>query len=348
MPEEDQLSRAVLRASGAHLVVADRNGHIVLCSEAFRLRAGLGEHPEGLLAHATGYPAGSNLIPPSPFLDVDSLAFPNESWRFWGRPLGGMHWRNTALRGSDGRLTHVIGVGTDSHDQPWIRREVLKISEQERRRIGQDLHDGIGQFLAGIALLGTELASSLAEAHRPEAPLALELVSLARRGDSEVRHLARGLMPLSFQSGGLAEALSLLAADVERLFRIPCVLDIDPDLPDQEDQTASDLYHIAQEAVNNAMKHAAARRLDVSLRRSDAHVELSVCDDGNGFASGDASDETGLGLRIMRYRALRIGGELEIISSPGAGTRVACRVPLGVSRPTRAPHAKRKHTHTSR
>jgi signal transduction histidine kinase len=334
MPEEDSFSRAALHAAGAHLVVADREGRILICSEAFRIRAGLAEDYAGLPAHRVGFAQDDEPAALSPFANVDAQDFPNESRRYWGRPLAGMHWNNTALRDGQGRVTHVVGTGTDAGEQPWMRREVLRISEQERRRIGQDLHDGLGQMLTAITLLSRELASSLSSAGRLEAPLAQELVTLSRRADAETRHLARGLMPVSFDSGGLEDALAHLAADVERIFRIPCVADIEAGLPHVDDAIAIDLYHIAQEAANNALKHGRPRRVDISLHRTQHLVELVVRDDGKGMAPEEVQEEAGLGLRIMRYRALSIGGMLQIDSTPGSGTVVTCRAPF-TKRPLR-------------
>lgn len=207
-----------------------------------------------------------------------------------------------------------------------LEREVLEISESERRRIGHDLHDSLGQRLTAASMTTNALVSVL----KTDAP------ALAGRGEdigrqlreaiAETRSLAHGLAPVALVDDGLMAALGALAENTSR-GKVRCVFECAEPVRVADAEVAGQLYRIAQEAVNNALKHAAPSEIRLGLERRDGALVLEVDDDGEGF------DETapvarGIGLRVMRYRARLIGGVLEIGSAPAGGARISCRVPL--------------------
>lgn len=217
-------------------------------------------------------------------------------------------------------------VARDISRRLELEREILVISEQEKRRLGLDLHDDLCQQLAGIEFLSRGLASDLAETGSRGAVQAEEIAMMLQRAMGQTRDIARGLTPVRLEAQGLADALRELAADTGKMFRCECRFAGADSVALSNHAAAIHLYRIAQEAVNNAIKHGKARQIRVSLRLQGKDLGLVVADDGGGFA-GDAAARNGMGLRIMRYRAEAIGGQLIVESGRKRGTRVRCCVP---------------------
>ncbi len=219
------------------------------------------------------------------------------------------------------------GFVRDITERKRLEREVLEISDQERRRIGQDLHDGLCQHLAGIELMSQVLEQKLAAKSKVDAPRAGEIARYVRDAISQTRSLARGLSPVTLESEGLASALRELAANTEKMFGIACRVECLEKVPGVPAASATHLYRIAQEAVSNAIKHGKANQVVIHLEATPERLLLRVIDNGGGIPKvlppGD-----GLGLRIMGYRAGMVGGLLSIEPAAAGGTLVACAVPL--------------------
>lgn len=211
-----------------------------------------------------------------------------------------------------------------------LEQEILHISEHEKQRIGQDLHDDLGQQLAGIWLLSDLLKASLDEKGAPEAEDAGKIAGLLKDALALTRSLARGLHPVAVQAGGLVAALDELTERTGTMFRIQCRCKC-PSAIEMDNTTATHLYRIAQEAVTNAVKHGLAKEIDIELSTNPLHTVLSVKDKGRGHGRrgvGLDPRHRGMGLRIMSYRADMIGGTLDIRrSESGGGTDVVCTIP---------------------
>jgi len=223
-----------------------------------------------------------------------------------------------------------------------LEQEILNVSEAEQHRIGQDLHDGLGQQLTGVGLKCELLARSLAEHQRPEATMATQIEALVRDSISQTRRLAKGLSPVGLDAEGLMTALKELAIYVDDLTEVACVFRCDSPVAVEDSTVAIHLYRIAQEAVNNAAKHANPKHITLSLIRDDSTIRLTVEDDGAGFAL-DALIAPGMGLRIMQGRARTIGGVCEIQPRAGGGTIVRCTCPAVKSSNDEAPEQGPKH-----
>jgi signal transduction histidine kinase len=217
----------------------------------------------------------------------------------------------------------------DVTEQRRLERAVLEAADREQRRLGHDLHDGLGQELTGIAMLASALSSAERKAGRPAADGIAQLEDLTRRAIATCRAVARGLSPLGYARGGLVEALEEMAslqregygADVRFEAIRNAALDLTTD-------TADHLYRIAQEAVTNARRHAQATVVQVTLDIEPGSVRLEVLDNGIGLSPAPAHrDASGMGLRIMRYRAALIGARLSIAPGDHGGTAVACDCP---------------------
>jgi signal transduction histidine kinase len=206
-----------------------------------------------------------------------------------------------------------------------LQRDLLRISERERSSIGQDLHDGLCQHLAGTALAGQVLVEQLAPRDPAAAESARGIVRLLQEGIVQTRHLARGLLLATIEPERLVGELDELAAAVERQSGVPCRFTLrgNPDPPDQD--TASHLFRIAQEAVRNAVRHARPKRLEIVLEGEGEDILLLVSDDGTGLPASRRGP--GMGLRIMAQRAQLMRAEFAVEGSQGGGTRVRCRVP---------------------
>jgi len=235
------------------------------------------------------------------------------------------------IRDGLGKVTGASAIGRDIGPRKQLEREILESGDSERRRIGQDLHDGLGQILAGIALKTQVLKETLAADGSNQASEAEAIVRLVNDSIRQTRMLARGLDPVEAEANGLPAALQSLAVQTEYLFRVTCTCrSSNPSLIIKA-PTGMALYRITQEAIHNAATHGQARQIDIQLEAVGTQVSLRIRDNGKGFTP-DATSGTGMGLRIMRYRANSVGGILTIHSA-GHGTEVECTVPAQFSAP---------------
>ncbi|WP_319526322.1 cache domain-containing protein [uncultured Desulfosarcina sp.] len=205
-----------------------------------------------------------------------------------------------------------------------LEREVMNISEKERLNIGRDLHDDLGPHLIGIEVLVKVLQSKLREQGLPENELAGKIRSLTKEAIGKTRALARGLCPVTIDSQGLRNSLEELAHNVETLFRIDCQLDCNCPVEFPDNTIATHLYYILHEAIHNAIKHGQARLVTIRIRQYEGRYRLIVDDDGVGIDIHQRlpPDGVGMGLRIMSFRAKKIGARLEVGAPAGGGTRI--------------------------
>ncbi len=215
------------------------------------------------------------------------------------------------------------GFVRDITERKRLEQEIIEISGYEQRRIGQDLHDGLCQQLAGIELLSQVLEQKLATKSAADAARAAEIGQHVREAIKNTRRLARGLSPVDLEANGLMFALQELAVSVETMFKLECRFHCEQSIPVRNNAVATHVYRIAQEAINNAIKHGKARSVLIALKRAQGRIHLTVSDDGIGFPAA-AKPGKGMGLRIMKYRASMIAGDLEIRRGTGRGTTVAC------------------------
>ncbi len=218
----------------------------------------------------------------------------------------------------------------DISERKRLEKTVLEISEREQRRIGQDLHDGLGQHLTGIAFMAKVQEQKLADRNIPEAADAAKIVQFVNDAILKTRELARGLLPVVSDAHGLMSALQLYTREIEDLFGIPCRFQCEEAVLIHDAPMATHLYHIAQEAVNNALKHAHPNAIVIRLYAGDRQGTLVVRDDGVGIKR-PMGPHAGVGMHIMNYRAGIIGGNLEIRRDQPRGTVVTCRFPIGTA-----------------
>lgn len=210
-----------------------------------------------------------------------------------------------------------------------LQHLLLEASEQEQRRIGQDLHDGLGQHLAGTAIAGQVLREKLERRRLHEAADAKKVVELIEEGVSLTRRSAKGLHPVDLSAEGLMLALEEFAVTTTRLFEVNCRFVCELPVLVHSAATAEHLFRIAQEATRNAIQHGGARDIAIELNTLDEGHELRIEDDGAGIPANRPST-AGMGLRIMAHRARLIGATFEVGARDGGGMIVTCRLPVAI------------------
>ncbi len=335
LQEERNVLSAILDTVGALVVVLDPSGRVARFNRACELTTGY------LFREVQGRFIWDLFMVPDevdPFkatlAELRCGRTPGNYDTFWVTRLGAQRrisWSSTVLPRSDGSVEYIIATGIDITERQRLQKTILEISDQEERRIGQDLHDGLGQHLTGIAFLSKVLEQKLADQQLPEAADADKILVLVNEAINKTRELARGLLSVVSDEHGLTSALRQIAVDVEDLFRITCQFQCDRPLEIEDLNAATHLCHIAREAVNNAIKHGGAKTIAIELSAVNGSGVLAIRDDGAGFLPV-STNEAGMGLHIMRYRASMIGGALHIEKNGEKNGRrgavVRCLFPL--------------------
>ena len=225
----------------------------------------------------------------------------------------------------DGKLVHSRWFVRDISRRLELEREILATTDREQRRIGQDLHDDLGQQLAGIEFLTQTLVGQLAKVSRPAQVRAREIARMVRRTMARARELARGLSPIGLETDGLVVSLRELAARTKKLFQVDCRFKCKGTVLIHDHHVGIHLYRIAQEAVSNAVKHGKASRIDIGLTKNAERIVLAVGDNGIGLPV-KLRNKKGMGLHVMQYRAGVIDASLVGQRLPNGGTAFVCSV----------------------
>lgn len=279
-----------------------------------------------------------------------------ETTESFNRDDGPHYWLTTRfpICNDRGAVMMVGGAAIDITENKRLEREIQEISEREKRRIGQDLHDGLGQYLTGIACMVKVVEQKLESKNLAESADVGKITAMVNETISQARDLARGLSPVELENNGLQAALTELASRVSRT-SVNCEVKAPTITKVYDNAAAIHLYRIAQEAVNNSIKHGNAKNITIGLSTQNNQVELTVLDDGCGIRK-QGGKPTGMGLRVMNYRAAMIGATVSVEPAPSCGTIVRCvmsnrppdakqksakrRVPPGHGREPRARHAE--------
>lgn len=332
LQEERNLASAILETADALVLVMDREGRII------RFNRTCEETTGHSFAEVQGKPIWDLLQSAAEtshfkevFHDLKSGDTSDKHFESYWVARNGVArliaWSTTVLPASNDAPTYIVASGMDITERKHLEKTILEISAREQRRIGQDLHDGLGQHLTGIAFMAKVQEQKLAEKRMPEAADAAKIVRLVNDAISRARELAKGLAPVVFDAHGLMSALQLHAAEVQDLFGVSCRFQCDPPVLISDGTVATHLFHIAQEAMTNAVKHGHPRNILLWLSSFDGRGSLVIRDDGTGLIE-PGGNHGGMGLQIMKYRADMIGGTLEIRRDKARGTIVSCRFPL--------------------
>jgi signal transduction histidine kinase len=331
--QQTSILQSILNSMGDGVIVADATANILLSNPAADrlIRAGLGtgdlgeqaEHyqpylPQTLTTRASNEHPLLRAIRGEIIDGAEVFLRPsNSSGGLWltatGRPL----------IEEQGRIQGGVVVYTDISSRKLMEKQIAEISDREQRRIGQDLHDSLCQHMVSIAFAAELLRDKLARKELVEATQAETIAEMLNEGVSQARNLARGLYPVRLEVDGLASALEELAASAQARNNVACHFSCDEQVFVHDAVAGNNLYRIAQEAVNNAIKHGRGKNISIGLGAVEDEVTLTVKDDGIGFP--DTLDAGGgMGLHIMNYRAKMIGAFLDIRRGAGGGTIVIC------------------------
>lgn len=333
---EHLFGSAVLEATGAATIVFDAKGRVVKANRAFKKAVGCGQEAEGgdvaLLpcTQLASQPTLSALF--ERMRDHPLTVEENGSLITQSGAVRSMAWSVSALQGDDGMAEYVIASGIDITEQRQLQRELLDISELEKRRIGHDIHDGLGQVLTGVDMLIKVLHKRLAQTSSGDAHAIGNISQYVQDAIKQARMLAQGLSPVELQQDGLMEGLRELAKSTGSLFKTDCAFHCGSPIHVADHARSVQLYRIAQEAISNAVKHGKARHIEISLKsETDNRAVLSISNDGLPFVAPGSEAKPGMGLRTMKYRAEMIGASLVVQPAVKSGTEVVCKF---------APHAE--------
>ena len=238
----------------------------------------------------------------------------------------------TVVRRALDQLDRDRRLAVAEQERKRLEQQILEISERERRHIGQDLHDGLGQHLAGMELMMQALEQKVGSVSKSSAAQISKISEHLREAIRQSKALARGLSPVELQANGLMSALEELATNVSARFRVDCTFRCPAPVLISDNVIATHLFRIAQEAATNAVKHGPARHIEVELRHDGAQLLLTIRDDGKGF-DAKSREHQGMGLSGMNYRAQMIGASLTVEPAKGGGTVVVCSAPGSVIDP---------------
>ena len=331
LQEERNVVSAILHTVGALVVVLDAEGKVIRFNRACEQTSGYS------FAEVAGQKIWDLFMVPeeverfkSDFQQLCSDQLPSDYEGYLVKRDGTRRliaWSSTVLPGSDGAPTCIIATGIDITERRHLETTILEVSGREQRRIGQDLHDGLGQHLTGIAFMTKVQEQKLMEKSLPEAADAAKIVKLVNEAIHKTRELARGLLPVVSDARGLMSALQQWAGEVEDLFGVSCRFQCFTPVLVHDDTVATHLYYIAREAVNNAIKHGHGNQIVIRLAADKEQGALTITDNGAGFADIPANN-AGMGRHLMNHRARVIGGSLEIQRAAAGGTMVTCIFPV--------------------
>nr|WP_294383745.1 PAS domain-containing protein [Prosthecobacter sp.] len=378
LQRERAFLRQVIDATPSMIFVKDGNGRFLLGNEALARSCGttvkkLVGRTDADFHRTPEQVARFSQIDRKVMTSGRSLRIPEEEIT---QASGEVRWFSTGkvpLFNEQGVCDKVLGVATDITEQRRAQKElekrvdertaellaandkllvqmnerrrletaVLDIAEQEQRRLGQDLHDGLCQSLSGLTFMARSLSKTLdAQNLSEEAAEAAHLAELIHQSVEQSRDIAKGLHPVVMDAEGLVSALHELAARSNG--NIACRLRCEHKVPIADDAVALHLYRIAQEAVTNALKHSGARTIILSLKLRQNLLTLSVADDGCGIPGADPTGK-GIGLRLMKYRADVIGADFAVARRKNQGTRMTCSLRMtdaGLPLPQPSGHKK--------
>src|ERR1700690_3444340 len=335
LSNERNVLSAILDTVGALFVGLDPDGRIVRFNRACEITTGYSfEEVEGKqlwdLFSIPDELENTKAI----FAELRTGRIPSDYESHWVTRNGSQRriaWSSTILPRRDGSAQYLIATGIDITERRRLQQSILEVSGREQRRIGQDLHDGLGQHLTGIAFMSKVLEQKLAEKSSAETADADKILRLVNEAIRDRKSLAHGLLPVFSDAHGLMSALRRWAAEVEDLFHISCRLRLNGLVLINDPNMSTHLYRIAQEAVTNAIKHGKAKNIVIGLFAGNGYGTLSIENDGSTL-NENSPEAAGMGLQIMNYRARMIGGSLKVESGEDRGVTIQCIFPLAAGK----------------
>ncbi len=245
------------------------------------------------------------------------------------------HVKLVPVMDSSGKCRQIIGTVSDITDRHSLEEAMLRSAETEQQRIGRDLHDGLGQEMAAISLLNNLLHENLRRKNLTDTKISARLAELINSAVLEIRRVSRGLQPVTPDPGGLMRSLQQLAATATVTNGPKCIFKCPEPVMVRDTVTANHLYRIAQESVQNSLRHGRPNRIVIFLTRKPDRIVLNIVDNGRGFLKRKSKVE-GIGLSSMTFRAEAMNGTLEITFPRKGGVLVHCSIPVPTPSPSSA------------
>lgn len=321
LQESEERYRSVMEAAPDPMVVYDMGGHVTYLNPAFTRVFGwtpaqcIGRKMDHFVVEEN-WPETRELIKKA----LDGEILPGtETQRYTqsGRIVQ-VSVSGATFKDRDDKPAGTIVILRDITQAKQLERQVMDTGDRERQRIGQDLHDDLCPHLIGVQGLTTVLKENLEETAGADAALAGKIVFLIQDAIEKARRLARGLCPVHLVSHGIHAALADLSLNTQTISGLPCRFSADPAAVLTDNTVATHFYHIAREAVNNAIRHAGSSRIDIALTQEGNTCHLRISDDGKGISQ--TAESRGIGLKIMAYRAKMIGASFDIETGRDSGT----------------------------
>jgi PAS domain S-box-containing protein len=331
LQQERNFISGILDTVGALITVLDQDGRILRFNRACELTTGFtsdevrGRYISEFLALPEEVTRAKSVI--ARLREESSSIDCKSHWVTRDGSTRLIAWSSMSLPESDCQPRCIIATGIDITEREHLERALLDVSAREQRRIGQDLHDGLGQHLTGIAFMAKVHEKRLAETDPAAAAEMGKLVRLVNEAVHKTRELARGLLPVMSDAQGLMSALQMWADEVEDIYGISCKFQCASPVLIRDITTSTHLYHIVQEAVINSIKHGGTKTISIRLSVVGGSGLLQIVDDGTGIPQ-EQHNSRGMGMHIMTYRSTMIGGRLEISRNSEQGTTVACIFPM--------------------
>ena len=328
----EQLTREledIKAALDAHSIVAvtDAAGRITSVNEKF---CEISKYSREELIGQDHRIINSGYHPRSFFKDLWQTIASGKTWKGEIRNRakdGSFYWVDTTIYpflDERGKPRQYIAIRTDITHRKELENELVNTGIRERSLLGRELHDGLGQHLTALEMMAHTLARELDRSAPDKAKIADQIAHYTRHAVAQTRQLSHDLAPVAPGADGLIAALTNLAS-ITTVAGVPCIFEPEGYVQFSDITAATNLYRIAQEAVNNALKHSDASRIMLRLADRDHSVELTVEDDGTGLKER-TSATAGMGLRVMQHRAALIGGSLSIDSRPRKGVVITVRL----------------------
>lgn len=325
---ERALLRSLIDANPDIIFVNDNQGAFTLCNEAFERFTGLQKNE--IIGNSNQDIFGSNSDPiliemDNKILMARSTLVREEIWvSHSDKRKILLDLIKAPLKDNDGNIVGVIGLGRDVTQHRELEAEVVAMTDNQQRVIGQELHDGVGQKLVGVSFLAKLIEQQLNHTKSDLAQQATILTENVNEIIVDIRGLARGLFPIELESNGLSAALERLAKNITVTSSVECRYKSNKTVLVEGQITALNLYRIAQEAANNAIRHGQATEIIISLLQQPDRTILSIIDNGNGFDLEQYRNGTidGIGLQSMHYRASLIKADLAFLNSINGGLEV--------------------------
>ena len=332
---ESKFNATLLGTTAALIVVLDLNADVAHVNRAFEAATGYDlREIKGQKFFPMFLLPEENSPVQSVFEALQKKKAPNHYVNYIRKRDGGkllIEWSNNVILDESGQVSFVVGTGLDITERRNLEKELLVVTDRERQRIGCDLHDGLGQELTALEFSMHTLQSEIHELAPKLEPAFARVSSRLRSAVRHSRVIAHGLAPVGVDADGLPVALRRLVESASLVQKTQVEFQKAGSFVLRNQGISNQLFRIAQEALNNALKHSQARKVRLILEEKPDQWRLTISDNGVGF-SMDAQIENGLGLHILRYRAELIRASLGILSKPGKGTRVVCSVPKSVDK----------------